>query len=60
MPSKNDDGGWKKYMWNSETGELLGRTGGSWCEYLRLRARWDTRARDRGSVRLAPPDTCLI
>lgn len=33
MPSKNDDGGWKKFMWNSETGELLGRTGGSWCEY---------------------------
>lgn len=30
MPKDKDDGGWKKFMWNSETGEFLGRTGGSW------------------------------
>ncbi|XP_017281860.1 sodium/potassium-transporting ATPase subunit beta-1b [Kryptolebias marmoratus] len=30
MPANKDDGGWKKFFWNSETGELLGRTGGSW------------------------------
>ncbi|XP_032411901.1 sodium/potassium-transporting ATPase subunit beta-1b [Xiphophorus hellerii] len=30
MPSNKDDGGWKEFLWNSEKGELLGRTGGSW------------------------------
>lgn len=31
MPAQNkDDGGWKKFLWNSDTGEVLGRTGGSW------------------------------
>ncbi|XP_014866381.1 PREDICTED: sodium/potassium-transporting ATPase subunit beta-233-like [Poecilia mexicana] len=30
MPSNKDDGGWKEFLWNSERGELLGRTGGSW------------------------------
>ncbi|CAG06620.1 unnamed protein product, partial [Tetraodon nigroviridis] len=34
MPSKNDDGGWKKFMWNSETGELMGRTAGSWFKII--------------------------
>ncbi|KAJ0062393.1 hypothetical protein NL108_011007 [Boleophthalmus pectinirostris] len=30
MPKDKDDGGWKKFLWNSDTGEFLGRTGGSW------------------------------
>lgn len=31
MPAQNkDDGGWKKFWWNSDTGEFLGRTGLSW------------------------------
>lgn len=39
MPAQNKgDGGWKKFMWNSDTREFLGRTGGSWgkniCRYL--------------------------
>ncbi|KAG7257997.1 hypothetical protein CRUP_004665, partial [Coryphaenoides rupestris] len=31
MPANKDDGGWRSFVWNSERGELLGRTGGSWC-----------------------------
>uniref|UniRef100_A0AAV2L8B6 Uncharacterized protein n=1 Tax=Knipowitschia caucasica TaxID=637954 RepID=A0AAV2L8B6_KNICA len=32
MPKDKDDGGWKKFVWNSDTGEFLGRTGGSWAK----------------------------
>lgn len=34
--SEQKQSGWQafcKFVWNSETGQFLGRTGGSWCKY---------------------------
>lgn len=36
MSSNKDDGGWKKFVWDSDKGEFCGRTGGSWCKYAIL------------------------
>lgn len=67
MAANKDDGGWKKFLWNSDTGELLGRTGGSWREcdpqnqlgffFILLAARSSC---GRAPLRLVLHPTCLI
>lgn len=41
MPDKKkgDEGGFGKFLWNGETGELLGRTGGSWGKERKIYMR---------------------